>query len=63
MTLGPRKYYRCTNKPSYIARENEPGPDGQYGSMSLCRECRMIMVKKILDGELTNITIAPIGAT
>ncbi len=30
---------RCPNKPTVIVIENEPGKDGQRGSMSLCAGC------------------------
>lgn len=46
MTLGPRSWKRCSNKPVCIAKETEPGSDGLYGSMSLCEECAGICVKK-----------------
>jgi len=37
--LGGRpesKVERCTNRPTMIVEEAEPGTDGQRGSMSLC---------------------------
>ena len=45
MTLGPREWQRCTNAPSVIATEIEPGSDGQRGAMSLCPECREVFEK------------------
>ena len=30
---------RCGSKPTVIATEIAPGPDGQKGSMSLCESC------------------------
>lgn len=40
MTLGGRpRRVRCTNKPAVIATETQPGPDGQKGAMTLCKEC------------------------
>lgn len=36
MTLGPRQYFRCKNKPAFVVTENKPGEDGRIGSMSLC---------------------------
>jgi hypothetical protein len=37
---GPtRQVKRCDNKPTVIAKEAEPGPDGLRGSMSLCDSC------------------------
>jgi len=47
MTLGPRKYIRCTEKPIVIARENKPGPDGKIGRMSLCAECKEMFIKQM----------------
>ena len=44
MTLGPRSFVRCKNKPVYIATENEPQEDGLIGSMSLCEECSNILI-------------------
>ena len=42
MTMGPRKWMRCRNKPTYIAYENKLGKDGAQGSMSLCDNCKKI---------------------
>jgi hypothetical protein len=40
MTLGGRpEMVRCTNEPTVVATESEPGPDGQVGAMTLCDEC------------------------
>ena len=47
MTLGPRSWYRCTNKPVVIVTEAKAGPDGKKGSMSLCKSCRDMMIKKL----------------
>ena len=45
MTLGPRKARaQCESKPVVVAHENEPGPDGLKGSMSLCASCQKVMV-------------------
>lgn len=49
MTLGPG-YNRCQNKPTCIATENEPGPDGHLGSMSLCEECAAELRKRMPPG-------------
>lgn len=38
MTLGPRKYVRCKNKPSYVAIDVREGKF--YGGMSLCGSCK-----------------------
>lgn len=47
MTLGPRSMVRCKNKPTYIATENKPGPDGKRGSMSLCGHCSKMFKEKM----------------
>lgn len=47
MTLGPRSWHRCPNKPTVIVREAQPGPDGQRGSMSLCASCLEVMIQKL----------------
>lgn len=44
MTLGPGRN-RCENVPVVIASERESGPDGRRGSMSLCAECRAVLVE------------------
>jgi hypothetical protein len=49
---GVPKLVRCTNKPTMIATEKEPGKDGQRGSMSLCDECFAVFQKQ-----------APVAAT
>lgn len=36
---------RCSNKPTWIAKETKPGEDGQRGSMSLCEECKVLCEK------------------
>ena len=47
MTLGGRPgLERCTNKPTVIATEAKPGSDGLQGSMSLCEDCRQILIKQ-----------------
>lgn len=37
----PRNGYRvrCKNKPTVIVTERDYGPDGEKGSMSLCKNC------------------------
>jgi len=37
---------RCNNKPSVIAYEVLPGPDGLHGSMSLCPSCLAVFQKR-----------------
>lgn len=54
MTLGGRPgRVRCTNKPDVIAYENAPGPDGQKGSMSLCKRCLTVFNKQMPKGYAT----------
>lgn len=36
MTLGPRSYVRCEEKPILIISEVKPGEDGKKGEMSMC---------------------------
>lgn len=54
MTLGgsPR-LERCKNKPILIAIEVEPGKDGKRGSMSLCLECQLQLLKQLPPGYAT----------
>lgn len=47
MTLGPRSYARCKEKPTCIATENKPGKDSEHGSMSLCAECAKVFLEKM----------------
>lgn len=47
MTLGPRSYVRCSNKPTHIVKEVVPGEDGRRGSMSLCGECLKVCLDKM----------------
>ncbi len=50
MTLGGRPgLERCRNKPVVIAIENQPGPDGLIGSMSLCEECKAVFLRQYGD--------------
>lgn len=37
--LGPG-LMRCSNSPTVIATESEPGDDGLHGAMSLCKSCQ-----------------------
>lgn len=46
MTLGPRGWQRCTNRPTYIATEVYPSAaDGLRGKMSVCDTCAQILQK------------------
>lgn len=38
---------RCEAKPTVIAKETKPAPDGRRGSMSLCGKCFGAMVEKL----------------
>lgn len=44
---GVPRMVRCTAKPTVIATEVNPGPDGQIGSMSLCDDCQLVMEKQM----------------
>ena len=46
---NPRNGYRirCENKPTVIAIENKPGPDGLIGSMSLCDDCQKEFLRQL----------------
>jgi len=39
------RWGRCTNKPTWYAREAEAGKDGRKGAMSLCDECKGVCEK------------------
>lgn len=58
MTLGgsPGRV-RCSNVPTLIAKENQPGKDGRKGSMSLCESCGQKFVEKM---GLSFATLTPI---
>lgn len=47
MTLGgvPR-LVRCTETPSIILVEREPGADGDHGAMTLCASCYAVFKKQ-----------------
>lgn len=49
MTLGPRHSTRCTERPTWIAFENAPGPDGLQGSMSMCDGCKAVAAESMGD--------------
>ena len=38
---------RCGNKPSWISTEAKPGPDGRCGSMSLCDNCKQVLMVRL----------------
>lgn len=44
---GQHRPHRCTAKPTVIAEENKPGTDGRKGSMSLCENCKRVMVEQL----------------
>jgi hypothetical protein len=45
----PRNGYlvRCRQEPAVVATENQPGDDGQVGSMSLCNDCKKVFLKQL----------------
>lgn len=50
---GPtRTRERCPEKPLFVAREKEVGPDGRRGSMSVCAACRKVLQKAVASKEL-----------
>lgn len=55
MTLGPRPWVRCDEKPTHIATELSPGADGQIGSMSLCAHCARVLLLQRADIVITRI--------
>jgi hypothetical protein len=68
MTIGPRHYERCNNKPVVVVTERKRGPDGQCGSMSMCAACLAVFKKSMpiedyfiltLDEYLTNKKVPP----
>ena len=51
-----QRMLRCTPKPTYIATEVKPGPDGEIRTMSLCDDC-----KKVCERDLKGlVAFAPI---
>lgn len=59
-TLGGRpRMIRCSNTPTRVATEREPGPDGLRGAMSLCTECMEAMIAQMGCG---HCTLEPIPA-
>ncbi len=53
-TLGgeigdPKNGYRtrCKNRPTWVATEKKPGPDGLKGSMALCDLCKSMMEQQM----------------
>lgn len=55
MTLGPRPWVRCDNKPAWIATEGEREDGRKPGSMALCDDCR-----KVCEQALPGATYEPI---
>ena len=37
---------RCPNVPAWLAKDKYPGTDGRKGSMSLCDDCKKVLVKQ-----------------
>jgi len=57
MTIGGGpKRVRCTVKPTVIATEKMPGPDGLRGSMSLCSACA-VKLEEQMPGYATVVQI------
>lgn len=44
---GGHKMVRCTNAAAFIVTEVEPGADGQCGSMSVCDECKAVLIEQM----------------
>lgn len=44
---GTYKRQRCTEKPTVVVTEVQPGADGQHGSMSLCHHCWAVALKQL----------------
>ena len=46
---NPRNGYRvrCEDLPTVVVTENQPGPDGKRGSMSLCASCHQALVDQL----------------
>lgn len=48
LTLGGRqRLVRCSERPTVIATENQAGEDGLIGSMSLCDDCSVELVRQL----------------
>lgn len=60
MQMGgpPRVTARCKNKPTTLAKEVKPGPDGQRGSMTVCDSCLAVMKKRV-DAGAVSYTVLP----
>ena len=41
------QWVRCSNRPTMISTESEPGMDGQIGKMAVCDECFTVMQKQV----------------
>jgi len=50
--LGPG-LMRCSDAPTVIAVENEPGDDGLHGAMSLCESCKEEFLTRFDEGHAT----------
>jgi hypothetical protein len=44
---GGHRMVRCTNAATFIVTEVEPGADGLCGSMSVCDECKAVLIKQM----------------
>lgn len=38
---------RCSNKPTVVIHDAQPGEDGRVGSMSLCYSCLLVARKQL----------------
>jgi hypothetical protein len=54
---GVPKMVQCTNKPAFIAHENEPGEDGLKGAMSLCLDCAVVFKEQMDEDFATLVAI------
>lgn len=43
---GTHRVTRCPNQPSLVATEKHAGKDGQRGAMSLCADCKAVLLKQ-----------------
>lgn len=52
--LGPKpRFVRCKERPIYLAREKNPGPDGLRGEMSLCQACKEELMRQRADVDIS----------
>jgi hypothetical protein len=49
MTLGPRKFSRCTGKPVWVAVEFKDGK--LIGAMSLCASCKKVCEESVPEAQ------------